>query len=77
MKRETLIVFSVGALILLVTFLGAPRMTGDTLLVAGTANEINHPSSLLIQMLVLGTSIILLFWYYSKKVKIEKNRKAR
>ena len=77
MKRETLIVFLVGALILLVTFLGAPRMTGDILLVAGTANEVSYPSSLLIQILVLGVSVILLFWYYSKKLKIEMKRKAK
>ena len=76
MKRKTLIVFSVGVLVLLVTFLGAPRMTGDVLLATGNAGEISHSSSLLIQMLVLGISIILLFWYYSKKLKIEMNRKA-
>lgn len=77
MKRETLIVFSVGALALLVAFLGAPRMTGDILLATGNAGEISHSSSLLLQMLVLGISITLLFWYYSKKLKIEMNRKVK
>ena len=79
MKRETIIVAAVTALILLTFFLGGLRSTGD---VVASGNE-NMPAgnayvteslNFYNTALIIALAVIVALWYYYRKIRKEMEK---